>query len=370
MPQPRKCATSRMALWRPLAFALGSEMNGKGINYDTGFFSAGTTTHEPFDSEAVRHDLRVIRNELHCTAVRITGGGTDRLETAAKHAADAGLAVWLCPFTNGLSIDELLDLLADCATRAERLRRGGADVVMLTGSEVSLFTLGFFPGDTLDERMSIIADPKRVRAAIPAVRAHMSEFLRRAVQLVRARFAGTVSYASLPFEAVDWNLFDIIATDAGYRTAALAPTFRDQIRAFVAHGRALGKPVAVTEFGCATYRGAGDLASRTVVGPVEYENGRPTRIGGEYVRDEHEQARYISELLDIFESEGVDHVFVYTFARFDLPHRKEPRNDLDVASCGIVKVLDDVRGVGVVRETDRRWEPKAAFTALARRYAR
>ena len=170
--------------------------------------------------------------------------GQARRGHGAKHAADTGLAVWLCPFTNGLSIDELLDLLADCATRAERLRRGGAEIVMLTGSEVSLFTLGFFPGDTLEERMSIIADPTRVRAAIPAVRAQMSEFLRHAVQLVRARFAGRVSYASLPFEAVDWSLFDIIATDAGYRTAALAPTFRDQIRAFVADGRALGKAVA------------------------------------------------------------------------------------------------------------------------------
>lgn len=344
-------------------------MHGKGINYDTGFFSAGTSTHEPFDSDAVRHDMGVIRNELHCTAVRITGGSVDRLAIAAKHATDAGLAVWLCPFTNGLSIDELLDLLADCATRAEQLRRHGAEIVMLTGSEVSLFTLGFFPGDTLEERMSVIADPTRVRAAIPVVRERMREFLQRAVQLVRARFAGKVSYASLPFEGVDWTLFDIIATDAGYRSAATAPTFRDQIRAFVAHGRALGKPIAVTEFGCATFHGAGDLASRSVVGNVEYENGRPVRLDGEYVRDEQEQASYISELLDVFESEGVDNAFVYTFARFDLPHRQVQREDLDLASCGIVKVLDERRGGGAAGKPDRRWEPKLAFTTLASRYA-
>ena len=44
-----------------------------GMNYDTGFVSGGSTTHEPFDPETVRRDLRVIRDELFCDAVRITG---------------------------------------------------------------------------------------------------------------------------------------------------------------------------------------------------------------------------------------------------------------------------------------------------------
>src|SRR5262249_59334183 len=106
-------------------------MRVHGINYDTGFLSADTSTHEPFDPDVVRREMRIIRNDLHCTAVRITGGNPDRLETAATHAADAGLEVWLCPFTNGLTQDELLALLADCAERAERLRPGGAAVGLL-----------------------------------------------------------------------------------------------------------------------------------------------------------------------------------------------------------------------------------------------
>src|SRR5438067_3693733 len=103
-------------------------MRAKGINYDTGFLNAGTRTHEPFDPEVVRREMRVIRDDLHCTAVRITGGDPDRLEIAATYAADAGLDVWFCPFTNGLTIDELLALLADCAERAERLQIGRAHV--------------------------------------------------------------------------------------------------------------------------------------------------------------------------------------------------------------------------------------------------
>ncbi len=47
-----------------------------------------------------------------------------------------------------------------------------------------------------------------------------------------------------------------------------------------------------------------------------------------------------------------------------LPHRPDrgPRDDLDMASYGIVKVLESGRG-----ETypDTRWEPKAAFAAIA-----
>ena len=121
-------------------------MRGKGITYDTGFLSAGRSTHEPFDPEVVRREMRIIRDDLHCNAVRITGGHADRLKIAATHAADAGLEVWLCPFSNGVTQTELLDLLADCAEHAEQLRQKGAEVVMLTGSELSLFVIGFLPG--------------------------------------------------------------------------------------------------------------------------------------------------------------------------------------------------------------------------------
>src|SRR5690242_11634443 len=145
-------------------------MRGKGITYDTGFLSAGTSTHEPFDPDVVKREMRVIHDDLHCSAVRITGGIPDRLEIAAKYGADTGLEVWLCPFTNGLTQEELLALLADCAERAERLRRNKAEVVFLTGSELSLFTSGIFPGENLEERLALIADPLRVRPLIPEVR--------------------------------------------------------------------------------------------------------------------------------------------------------------------------------------------------------
>ncbi len=348
-------------------------MRSKGITYDTGFLSAGTSTREPFDPEVVRREMRVIRDDLHCNAVRVTGGDPDRLEIAATHAADAGLEVWFCPFTNGLTQDALLALLADCAERAERLRRTGAEVVLLTGSELSLFTVGFLPGETLAERLTLVADPLRVRPMIGEVRARIKDFLRRAVGVVRARFGGKVSYASLPLEGVDWAPFDVIATDAAYRTKETAAHFRENIRAFVAQGRAQGKPVAIMEFGCTTHHGAADGGGDSLVEGaiiVWGDDARPARLNGDYVRDEDEQATYLCEVLDVFEAEGVDSAFVNTFARYDLPHRSDPREDFDMASFGVVKVLDGHGGARGQRYPDMPWEPKAAFITLADYYGR
>src|SRR5215813_205390 len=253
----------------------------KGIHYDTGFISAGSTTREPFDPQVVRREMQIIRDDLHCNAVRVTGGHPERLELAATCAAEAGLEVWFCPFTHNLTSEELLRLLADCAERAERLRQRGAEVIFLTGSELSLMTAGILPGDRLEDRAALLAEPHRVRQIIPGIRARMKELLGAAVEVVRSRFSGKVSYASLPFEGVDWRPFDIISTDAGYRTAAMASRFRDDIRAFVAQGKVQGKPVAITEFGCATHRNAANLADRDD-SMIEWGSGaRPVRLKGD-----------------------------------------------------------------------------------------
>lgn len=191
----------------------------------------------------------------------------------------------------------------------------------------------------------------------------MSELLTNAVEVVRARFGGKLSYASVPLDGVDWGPFDIISTDAGYRTVDRAARFRDDIHAFVTNGPAQGKPVAITEFGCAAFRGASDLANRGDV--VEWsDDARPVRFKGQYTRDEDEQARYLRESLDVFAAEGVDSMFVYTFARYDLPYRNASE-DFDIASAGLVKVLE--RGHGE-RYRDMPWEPKIAFNVLAEYY--
>ena len=334
-------------------------LRGKGIGYDAGFSFDGIT-RRPFDHEVVRRELQIIRDDLHCTAVRLFGDDLDLLEFAARHAADLGLEVWFSPFTYQLGPEEMLNLLADGAERAERIRRRGAEVVFVTGAELSLFNTGFLPGDSLEERVGNLLrrqpETPQLLAGLPA---RINDFLAKAVATVRERFGGKVTYASIPLEGVDWTPFDIVSVDA-HRAKEVAHVYQQGIRALVVQG----KPVAITEFGCTTHRGAADHGARSGE-IVEYDGTTPVRLNGDYVRDEQEQATYLRELLAIFTAEGVDTAFVNTFARYDLPHRSDPHTDFDLASFGVVKVLEHGRGRVY---PDMPWEPKAAFTAVANHY--
>lgn len=141
----------------------------KGIVYDTGFINAGVTTKEKFDTNIVKREMHIIKNDLHCNAVRITGGDADHLETAATLAVSEGLEVWYCPFTCGLTISELSSFLIDAAERSERIRSSGADVVFITGLEISLFNKGIFKEEKLAERLALITNPAKFREQLPQV---------------------------------------------------------------------------------------------------------------------------------------------------------------------------------------------------------
>jgi hypothetical protein len=328
-------------------------MRANGISYDTGFVLNGKNSRGRFDPDLVRRELRVIRDDLHCDAVRVMGGDPERIEFAAAYAAELGLEVWFSPYPLELTIDEMLALFADCATRAERIRQRGAEVVFVTGAELCLMAKGFLPGNNTGERVAVLRDPEGGRAHVGAVGQRVNDFLTKAVALVRDRFGGRVTYASVQLERVDWSLFDFMSVDL-YRSAQIADQFVEGVRTLVAQG----KPLAITEFGAAGYQGAGDRGSEGLE-IVEYDETGPVRLTGDYVRDEAGQAKYVRELLEIFEAEGVDSAFVFTFALYDHVHRPEPREDLDLASYGIVKVFADRL------DDDLPWEPKAAFTAVA-----
>ena len=338
-------------------------MRGKGISYNTGFVLHGKNSREHFDPKLVERELRIIRDDLHCTAIRVIGGDPERIELAATFAVDLGLEVWFSPYPLETTADEMLSLFADCAERAERLRRAGGEVVFVTGAELSLMNPGFLPGDNLGERVALLRQSDRVREAIAEVSARVNDFLGEAVAVVRERFAGKITYASVPIDRVDWTPFDFVSLDL-YRSAEVADQFAEGIRSLVAQGR----PVAITEFGSAGYRGAGDRGALGLE-IVEYDKdtGAPVRLNGEYVRDEDGQAACLREYLEIFDAAGVDSAFVFIFALDDHPHRPDgdPRDDLDLASYGIVKVFEDRHGDTY---PDMLWEPKAAFTAVGEHY--
>jgi len=340
-------------------------MRAKGMTYDTGFVRHGEISREHFDSAVVLRELTIIRDDLHCNAVQIIGGNPERLEQAAGYAAQLGLEIWFSPYPLELPAGEMLRLFVDCAERAERLRQAGAEVVFVTGVELSLMNPGFLPGETLQERLDdlLLSEPDLRRERIAELSARVNDFFTDAVAAVRERFQGRVTYAAIPLEQVDWTRFDIVSLEL-IRSAEVADQMAEGVRNLVA----AGKPVAITGFGSSTYRGAGDRGGRGME-IVEYDKvtGAPVRLEGGYVRDEAGQATYLSEVLEIFDTEGVDSTFVFLFALENFPHRPDgdPRDDLDMASPAIVKMLEGRHGSTY---PDMMWEPKAAFQAVAECY--
>ncbi|WP_194828302.1 hypothetical protein [Nocardia sp. XZ_19_231] len=334
-------------------------MRANGITYDTGFIRDGQSSRPHFDPDIVHQELRIIRDDLHCTAVRIVGGDPNRLELTATYAADLGLEVWFSPYPLERTTAQMLDLFVDCAERAERIRQRGAEVVFVSGAELSLMNIGFLPGESLDERVAALTVQDALPELVAEVGARINDFLGTAVSVVREHFGGKITYAAVPLERVDWTPFDIVSLDL-YRSAEVADRFADGVRDIVAQG----KPVAVTEFGAASFQGAGDVGARGLE-IVEYGPG-PVRLRAAYLRDEAGQATYLRELLELFDDSGIDSAFVFLFALYDMPHRPDgdPRDDLDLASYGIVKVLDHTGHTYPGLE----WEPKLAFTAVADHY--
>jgi hypothetical protein len=225
---------------------------------------------------------------------------------------------------------------------------------------LSLFTRGFLPGETLTERLNLLAAPHRPHKGFAQIAPHLNDVPGQAVARAREHFHGKVSYASIPTEGVDWTPFDIIGVDA-YHSQELAHQYRAGLCALVAQD----KPVAITECGCATFQGASDRSGSGGM-IVTYESRRPARLNGDYIRAEAEQATHLRELLSIVTAEEVDAVFVNTFVSYHLPHRRDSHLDLDMASYGLVKVLEE-RPAHCY--PDMVWEPKAAFATLAALYA-
>lgn len=339
-------------------------MQRKGINYDTGFTPFGThSSRGAFEPDQVRREMEVIARDLHCNAVRISGGDPSRIALAAEYALAEGLEVWFAPFPCNMTADELLPYFAACAERAEALRRQTPKVAFVLGCEMSLFNYGFIPGANAQERIQTMMSPEfwAQSATSPEERIRQfNDFLRRAVAAVRATFSGPVTYASGPWEGVDWSQFDIVGVDH-YRDAHNRDTYGKELRRYSVFQR----PVVVTEFGCCTYQGAQDRGG--IGWAIVDRAAQPPRLTENVVRDEQAQADELVALLDILNAEGVDGAFWFTFAGYEYPHHDDPRFDLDCASYGVVKMLDGATGEAY---PGMPWEPKRSFNALAEYYAK
>ncbi|MEU1408773.1 abortive phage infection protein [Streptomyces sp. NPDC005728] len=327
----------------------------RGVVYTVG---AGETPATGFTTARMRKDIRAIRDDLHADTVDVTGDGVERLTATAAEAAERGLHVWLQPTLGDVPEQDILEHLAETGRFAERLRRQGASVDFSVGCEFWLFVPGIVPGDTVLERVRNLLDGK-----VDPVRMQrrLDRFTAKAAAAGRSVFRGRLGYAAAQDDRVDWRLFDIVGIDY----YSYFPHRADYVRELRRHLR-WGKPLAITEFGTCAYVGAPETGG--MGWNVVDHDKHPEEIKGDLVRSERTQAAYLMQLLDVFSSLDLYAAMAFEFVTLDAPHRPgDPRHDLDLASYAVTKTIEDRPHDPASR---RHWEPKEAFHALARRYAR
>ena len=348
-------------------------MNRRGVTYDTGMVfsgkgSGGIPTRPKLGLRTAERELQIARDDLHCNAVRLIGRDLDRLVQVAERALALGLEVWLSPALWGKPPDETLRYDVSAAERAERLRQQHPDrLVLVLGSELTLFMHGIVPGRDFAARTREAFT--RMKAGDRSANDRLNDFLGRASAAVRAVYHGPLTYASLVWEDVDWDRFDLIGVDH-YRDARIKDRYADMLQPLLA----LGKPVINTEFGMRTYQGAASGGGELGVGIADQarlvlHHLLPfvrERLNGDYVRDEAMQARELAETLTILDAAGVDGAFVAEFVTAGATFSEEARYDLDMNAFALVKTYR--HGTGTTYP-DMNWEPKQSFYAVANYYA-
>ncbi len=282
-------------------------MNPKGVVYETGRIVDGRSWRPEFDPAETRRELAIIRNDLHCNAVKITGDDIGRVTAVAADALEQALEPWLSPDVWDQDADAALDYVAEAARSAGELhRQWPGRVVLVVASELTLFTRGIIEGSTVIERAKNPALWDRVRSG--ALNAPVNDFLSRASRAVRPAFEGSITYASLFFEPVDWTLFDFVAANL-YRDAGMRSMMDGVLRRLLGHDR----PVIITEFGCCTYQGVADDGAMGWEIMEYHGRTQPPTLRGAHRRDETGQADELTSLLALFDGAGAGGTFVNTF---------------------------------------------------------
>jgi hypothetical protein len=348
-------------------------MNRKGVSYDVGRVMGGKW-RPAFDLKIIDRELEIIKNDLHCNAVRICGLDIDRLRKASEAALKQGLEVWLSPEMWNKSQARTFNYIVNAAAAAEKLRREWPEQLVLSvGSELTLFMKGIVPGNTFMKRLRNPSLRETIKAG--EHNKPLNAFLARASEGVRHVFHGQVTYASLLWEAVDWGLFDFVGVDH-FRDARIKDRYVEMLKPLFAYG----KPVIITEFGSSAlvgFQSSGAMGSG-IVDVVDHKTlflhripllGRfvRPRLNSEYVRDEAFQARELIETLSLLDAAGVDGAFVFTFVFPIYTYASDPRYDLDMASTSLVKSYADAKHGTTY--PDMPWEPKESFRAVAEYYA-
>src|SRR5215468_9990802 len=105
-------------------------MRYRAISYVVGtFWVREKSTRPSFDQVLAKREFAIIKNELHCNAVRIFGQDIDRLITAATLALDEGLTVWLSPMLVDVTGRQAVECVSEVGSSHRAGTFQGADHV-------------------------------------------------------------------------------------------------------------------------------------------------------------------------------------------------------------------------------------------------
>lgn len=343
----------------------------RGINYDVGTVMGGNWRPD-YNPETIHRELEIIKNDLHCNAVGISGKDIGRVMLAAEAALNQGLEAWLNPADWGNKPPEpTLAYIAEAARAAQPLHdRYPGKVVFSVGSEFTLFMQGIVPGKTFMQRLQTAFSADYIKSPDKRNKP-LNDFLGRANKAVRAVFDGPVMYRSLVWEQVDWTNFDFIGIDH-YWAERIKDKYIDMVKPLFTYG----KPAINTGFGFNTTTAPANGVASTlgnVSGLSLLLHQQP--VIGRFIRprlkviDERSEALQAKRLIDnlkLVDEAGFEGAFMDMFIFPLRPYSDTPEYDLDRESSSLVKYYEG--GKHGMTYPDMTWEPKESFKAVAKYY--
>ncbi|MCK4352296.1 hypothetical protein KAW65_02695 [candidate division WOR-3 bacterium] len=301
----------------------------------------------------MQKEIKIIKNELNCNAVRIYGDRINRLMSCSKIAIDNNLEVWISPRFVDRTEEETLKLTGECAKEAEGLRKLNSELVFVVGNELTLDMTGLLFGETAQKRVQYLWHCKDGSFALLKERLRnsnelLNQFLEKLVTYTKNSFKGEITYGAGEWEQINWDFFDIISLNR-----YLPKSEKEKLVREFRKLKESGKPIAITEFGSESYAGVFDKGPGRC-DPVDWKN---FEIKDGFKRSEKEQADYMKYDLELFEKEGILATFVYTFTEPLYTYSKNPKKDLDIGSCNVVRVY-----------ADGHIEPKKSFQVISNFY--
>jgi hypothetical protein len=373
-------------------------MKIKGIIYDVGLEYWPGQPIRKISEEQMIKEFKLIKEGLNCNAIGFHGNFNEKLLNATKLALNEGLEVWIFPRYINEGKEKTIKLFTELARKCEELRKKYERIVLGVGDELTVNCSDFFSGKIYTDRVRRLRCYCRFKKLYPLIMGEetkdwffkfrdkeiefkmlfesflgrekikefekianeieiylknfdkkLNDFLLKLVEVGRKNFKGRITYSAGCWEAVNWNIFDIIGIGL-YLDYTNWFAYEEILRSLKER---FNKPVVVTEFGAAPFKYASIYGGSawSIFDRFEVE------------RSEEEQAEHIERQFRLIKKANVDGCFLFIFTdvpeKIHVPNPKYYKEDYDMSGYGIMKIMPDGH-----------LEPKKAFYTLKELYSK